>query len=385
MAACQEVGRWIIGFKTFHNYRNRRREVSKLFRLSLIYGFTWIVAVGAGGHALAQAQVRMDFLSKDQLVIPKNAIQQVLIQKKKKIIRALIIYEDQKRKLVFPKKKPVTLPYLLTTLLAKDGQTILQFGDQADKIHPRRTNLHWLNADGSKRKDISDYYAEEALVALSDQGFTAVAGSLANQRSKHVVDLYSRSGDKKWEFPLQSNQRAALLAVTQAAAHTIVATTDRQYWLKNHQLHILNANATSIHTFDDFNIIQKIVVLNKGKHIFVQGYDDYGLVDTATGTLLWKNDAKIRMVSPYAAKMAPDEAALFIIQADYKGRTKPAYRWNLMTLNVADGSQLQSVWLPDEYPSTWHEVFEEVSSDRVVIQADSQRVTYSWTKTGGGN
>lgn len=336
-------------------------------------------------YAQAQPQVTVKLLSEEKLTLPEQAVKPLLIRKDQQIVRGYILLSAGKMKLSLPDRPALEFPYSLETLVSLDGKTILQFGDELDKSHPQRTNLYWVDNSGNIVSQVVNYYAERARISLSDNGFTAVAGPLYQERDTVVLSLYAPTGEKLWEFALNKNQRAANVKVTPKGEYTILVTTDNKEWLKNHQLHIVNDKGELQASLTNFDVIQKITLVDNDEHLFVQGYDTYGLVKIPNGSIVWLQREKIRMVSPFAAQISPQGDLLFIILADFQGKPQATYRWQLVSLNVSDGKEVHSAWLPKEYPSTWHHVFEQISSNRLQILAGQERIIYSWQKQKGGN
>ena len=66
-----------------------------------------------------------------------------------------------------PDRPQVALPYRLDTLVSRDGSTILQYGDEVERIHQFRTDLHWLNAQGQEIGSLVNHYAGRAPVSYT--------------------------------------------------------------------------------------------------------------------------------------------------------------------------------------------------------------------------
>lgn len=329
-------------------------------------------------HAQAQQQVAVKLLTTEELTpVPKSATP-LSIRDGDRTVYGQMVVAEGKTRITIPDRPDVELPYVLETLVSRDGRTILQYGDELDQSHPSRTNLYWSNNTGKAVAQVVDYYTEDALVSMSDDGFVAVSGVLFEDRTTTVTSLYTPAGEKLWERPLDTGQRPAHLRVTNAGNHIALVTTDSERWLTDHRLHIIDKQATPVSSIRDFRIVQKIVTVDAGAHLFVQGYDDYSLVEISSGSVSWTRAGKIRMASPHGAQMDATGRQLFLTLADYRGKIQPLYRWRLVELNATDGSERVSVWLPGEYPGTRYRVFEEISPDRVQLRTPSARLVYSW-------
>lgn len=333
--------------------------------------------------AIATAQIQkitFKLLSEETIVEPKETIQRILIKRDKKLLTGHLLRVEKKVLLSLPDQPQLELPRKMDTIVSQDGRTVIQFGDELDLSHPTRTNLFWLNMKGEIVNQVVNYYAERSQISISDDGYTAIAGPLYRGRENIVVSLYSPSGKKIWEQTLGQDQRAAKVNVTSKGKNTLLVTTNKRNWLKNHQIQIFNSKGQLQSSIIDFNVIQKITIVDKGEHLFVQGYDNYGLVEISNGATLWIQHDKIRMISPYAAKISPQGDLLFLLLADYQGKPKATYRWKLVSIGITDGKEHASTWLPNEYPGTWNRVFEQITSDMIKILAGKKRITYSWTK-----
>lgn len=328
-------------------------------------------------HGQNQARVSVSLLSEEDLTQPEKSAIPLFIEEKKKTLHGQIQLLEDKIKVSLPNRPSFELPHYLETLVSQDGQVIVQFGDVLDQSHPQRTNIYWADNNGKPVAQLVDYFAQEALVAISDDGFTAVTGPLYQNRNSKVLSLYSPVGEKVWETILEKDQRPAILNLTQEGNHIALVTTDSTKWLTNHRLHIFDKQGKRLFSINAFRIIQKLVGVDAREHLFVQGYDDYGLVQISDGSVLWRKQEKIRMASLFGAKIDPQGQQLFLVLADFKGKTQPAYRWRLVVLNTIDGVQQASVWLPGEFPGTRNRVFEQISAERLQIRTTSKRFIYS--------
>lgn len=353
------------------------KGISKIRTITLLI---LLMLVRTGVYAQKQMEIRLQLIEESDLKLPTQVVKPIFFKKDQRVVQGHLELSKNKLKMVVPGRPSVELPYSLETLISEDGETMLQYGDESDMSHPTRTNLFWLDHNGRIKARTLNYYIERAFVSMSDDGFTIVAGGLFGNREQNACGLYSPTGEKIWEFILSDGQRAAKVTVGPEGKHSILVTTDAVDWLNDHQIHILNSKGEMQNSFNNFKIIQKMTIVDKGQHLFVQGYDQYGLIRISDGNLLWIKKGKIRMISPFGAKMSPDGESLFILLADFDGKPKQKYRWNLVVHNTTDGSKIHSSWLPNKYPSTWNRVFEQISSDRLTILAGQKRFDYSWQK-----
>lgn len=354
------------------------------FRRSPLLGAILIVAIAASPTvALTQPKdnAAIQFVSEEPLIQPEKTIRPLFIRQDKRLVEGNIRLLEDKIELTLPNAPVIELTRKLETAVSEDGKTIVQYGDEIDQSHPTRTNIYWKDSAGKPISQVVNYYAEEALVALSSNGLTAVAGRLFEDRSKTVLGLYSALGERLWEVTLRPDQRAAKVTLTNNGDHVVLATTDPQKWLTNHQLHLFDQSGFQTFSTGDFGVIQKIVATDDGDHVFVQGYDDYGVVRISSASIMWRNREKIRMTSPHGAAISPDGRTLFLSLADFRGKPQRLYRWRLTGVDIADGKEVFSIWLPGEFPGTKNRVFEQISADRIQIRTDSKRLLYSWKRS----
>jgi hypothetical protein len=330
----------------------------------------------AQSETIGNAQLVM-LVKEEKLALTEKSTQRLFIQKENQLQEGKIRFLNENIELTLPGAPKLELTRKLETAVSLDGKTIVQYGDEQDQSHPTRTNIFWKDSSGKIIAQVAGYYAERALVALSSNGGTAIVGRLFNDRSKTVLSLYSALGQQLWEATLRPDQRGATLKVSNNGEYVVLATTDQQQWLTDHELNVFDKSGNKVFSTGDFRVIQKVVVVDDD-HLFVQGYDDYGVVRISSDSILWKNEGKIRMTSPQGATISPDGQTLLLSLADFRGKRQRVYRWRLIGLNIADGKEAFSAWLPGEFPGTRNPVFEQVSADRIIIQTDSMRLIYSW-------
>ena len=326
------------------------------------------------------SEVVLNLESKEPAMAPEGAFQRVLIEREERILRGHIIREANNLFLDIADQPRLQLPQLLEVMVSQDGKTILQFGDEIRLTHPLRTDLFWVDQGGKTIEQVRDYFTGNAVIAMSEDGFTAIAGELYSKPDTMVLTLFSAMGEKLWEVQLEQDQRIGNLLVVPEGKYVVSLVTDRNDWLRNHQLQIRHDNGKRSMTISGNGILQKIVLVGDGNILFVQGLKGFGMIDLAMGDLMWWRDGEIRMISPYAAALSPNEAILFLLLADFQGKAEATYRWEFLVLEAASGSELLQEYLPEEYPSTWDQVFEQVTSDKIKILAGEQRLIYSWAQ-----
>jgi hypothetical protein len=337
-----------------------------------------LISYAAAFPQSKKATVRL--VSTDSLKMPEGAMRRILIQSEGKILPAYLFWQKGKPILSVAGKPQVELPYRLDLLVSRDAKTILQYGDEMKLDRPLRKDLFWISQEGQVVAELVDYFAGDARLTMSSDGFTAVSGSLITDPKNMKLALFSQSGTKLWERSLDSDARIEQMLVFPEGEYTAAIVTDRDKYLTNHRIEIWNSTGERQSSINAMGIVQTLVFLDGSDKAFVQGYSNYGLLEIPSGRLLWKIPGKIRMVSPYGAVLSPDGTVLFLLQAEIEGRRKGVYSWRLLILDSLSGEQLAADLLPDKYPSTWDRVFEKVTDSDVVILAGEQRIVYSWSK-----
>lgn len=335
---------------------------------------------------IIQAQdqkITVKLLSKEPLLLPKGAIRRIIIRHDEQKLIGYLIREANKRLLSIPNRPQIELPYPLEVFVSLDGKTVLQFGDSLRLAHPERTDLYWINEGGEAIAQVVNHFSGDARLNISDDGFTAISGSLFGKPESRSLALFSPLGKRLWEKSLNSKRRIDQILVSPQGNFIITIATDREKWLENHRLEIWNKSGAHETAIDELGILQKFVILGSGKKVFIQGYDAYGIVDIPSRRLLWKRPGKIRMISPYGAVLSPDKTTLILLLAEFEGRRTGIYRWKILALNASTGEEFAHFYLPEQYPSTWERVFEKVTAREIKILAGKQRISYSWHKQNG--
>jgi hypothetical protein len=349
----------------------------------LTWAVIWMVLITSAIFSVARAQaprIKVALESEENVSVPEGTVQRILVERDKQMISGHLLRRDDKLLLAVPDQPQVELPRVLETMISKDGKTILQFGDEIKLTHPRRTDLYWVDQSGKVVHQLVNHYAGNAVIAMSDDGFTVVAGKLFDKPDDAVVALYSPVGRELWVVRLEEDRRVAQIVVTPKGQHAVAIVTDSQDWMQNHRVQIRHKNGEISAIVPDMGVLQKLVLLDDGSKAFIQGYDSYGMLDIPTGRLIWQRQEKVRMISPYGAGLSPDGTILFLLIADLKDKAEETYGWELVALNASAGERLLQEHLPKKYPSTWERVFEQISEDGIRILAGQQRVRYSWKR-----
>jgi len=328
--------------------------------------------------------VTVKLVSEEISLMPQGAVQRVLVRDDKKAASGSLVRTADKLILSLPDKPQLELPRLMETMVSLDGKTILQFGDEIMLTHPVLTDLFWVDRNGKVIRQLVNYYGGNAGIAMSNDGYTAIAGKLLDDPETMMMALYSPLGEEVWNFPLQKDQRIAQMIVASGGQHVAAIVTDSDKWLENHRIEIMDRNGRRSGTISGMGILQKIVLLGDGEKAFVQGYDTYGVVDIPSGELIWQRKEKIRMVSPYGATLDPDGKILFLMLADLRDRAEETYGWKSLALDSVTGGEMMVEYLPRKYPTTWDRIYEQVSASEIRILAGQQKITYSWEKREGG-
>ena len=228
-----------------------------------------------------------------------------------------------------------------------------------------------------------DYYAGNAVLSMSSDGYTGVAGKLFGRPEESRFGLYSPQGNRIWEVSLGKRERIDKILVAPGGQWAASLVTDSDRWLEDHRIQLRQKQGELTTTLSGVGIIQKIVLLYNGPTLFIQGFDHYGMADLQSGGLIWRVEGKIRMASVSGAALSPDRKTLFLVLADVKDKSQSEYNWMLQARDAKTGEILMVEKLPRQYPSTWSPVFEEVTPTEVRLQAGNYRLTFGWKREGG--
>jgi hypothetical protein len=145
----------------------------------------------------------------------------------------------------------------------------------------------------------------------------------------------------------------------------------------NHRIVILDDKNNEVKTIDSLGIVQKIAVVGQSKALFVQGRDRHGLINLHDGNLAWTQPGNVRLISPSGASLSPDGALLFLLLADWSGKSQPAYPWRLKALDAADGQEVGMLAMPKPMVGSRADLFGRLSMDKVEIITDEDRLSVS--------
>ena len=349
--------------------------------------WTMLVAVALtlpGGPHLAWSEaqhknkISLNVTSQMPLPAVELGHRKIVLRDSKGARTGLLIAKKGQRVLSFPGQADVQLPYDLPSIISPDGHVVLQYGDTQDLSHPRVTHLYWLDGQGREHGRLEGYFRAAALIGLSDDGFTVVAGSRNEKPHAHVLSLFNPSGQRVWERPLES-ERVILTEPKVAFRGERVAaiTCNAENPLKDHRILILDKKNTEVKAIDTLGLIQKIVILGQSKALFVQGRDRHGLIDLTDGNIVWTRPGNVRLISPSGAALNPDGTLLFLLLADWSGRSKAAYPWRLKALDATDGRVLGMVAMPKPMAGTRSDLFGSIGMNQVEIITDTDQFTVS--------
>ncbi len=345
----------------------KRRIILQILSTSLIL---------LNGFAIAFAQeLSIETKTLSQIATPENVIQRLLMKSTAGAQIGYLKRSDNTLIVALPGKRPVALPYRLPSIISYDGSTIIQFGDLTLLDEPQRFDLFWIDSEGKEKSRLVNYYAGDALLGVSTDGYTAVGGSLIEKPRKATISCYSPDGVKIWETALAQNQRVSQLYTAHQGNFVAAVTTDSEQWLKNHQINIYGKLGKLQSTVKDLGIIQRVVFLGDDSKLFFQGRNFHGMIDAASGRVIWKKSGKVTMVSPYGTSLSPDGKYLFLVVIGQEGRRREPYDWKFMILNASTGKEISSQMLPEKYPATWERIFESIGNDSVMILAGDSRIT----------
>lgn len=273
---------------------------------------------------------------------------------------------------------PVKLPYALDTLVAADGRHLLQYGDSANRQHPAKTDLFFLNGQGEVQGRVVDRYGPQSNLVMAEDGHVAIAGTLFEEGKYTEIGLYTATGEKRFQVRLAEDRRANIAVPTPQGQRVAVFTTDTQDFLAHHRLEVLGSDGSKIAEQQGLGVLQKAVVVANGSLFFVQARSRFGLVNASDGSLMWSRDGVLRLVSPYGAATDPTGKILFLAAAEWDGIPKARYHWRIEMREVASGNELGSFVLPDTYPSSEGRVFLKVTGEQLELLAGDERIVLDW-------
>ena len=274
----------------------------------------------------------------------------------------------------------VKLPYKISTLIAANGHSLLQFGDSRNHEHPDKTDLFFLDASGAEKGRVVDRYGPFSNVVMADDGHVAIAGPLFSDAKRTEIGLYSASGETRFQAQLDQGRRANIAVPGLQGKRVVSFTTDVKDYLAKHRLELFDGDGKLVAQHNDLGILQKVIAVANGSMFFVQAKSRFALVDANDGKLLWSKNGVLRLISPHGAFTSPDGQTLFLAAAEWDGIPKERYKWRIEVRDVASGSQLASFILPDTYPSNRGRVFLSATSTQVEVLAGDERIMLDWSR-----
>lgn len=278
------------------------------------------------------------------------------------------------------KAAPVRLPHKLSTLVAANGRTVLQFGDSSYRQHPAKTDLFFIDEHGVEKGRVLDRYGPQTKVVLAEDGYVAVAGTLLAEAKHTEIGLYTATGEKRFQSQLAEGRRANIAVATSQGQRIVVFSTDKENYLANHRIEIFDGNGKKLAEQQGLGILQKAVAVANGSMFFVQAKNRFGLVNANDGSLLWTRNDVLRLVSPHGAATDPQGKTLFLAAAEWDGIPKARYKWRIEVRDVATGKEFARFVLPGTFPGNEGRVFLDVTSDQIELLAGDERIVLNWRR-----
>lgn len=275
---------------------------------------------------------------------------------------------------------PVKLPHKLSTLVAANGRTVLQYGDSTNRQHPAKIDLFFIDEHGIEKGRVLERYGPQTNIVMAEDGYVAVAGSLFADTKHTEIGLYTATGEKRFQTQLTEGRRANIAVPTPQGQRVAVFTTDTKDYLANHHLEIFDGNGKKVAEQQGLGILQKAVSVANGSMFFVQAKRRFGLVNANDGSLLWTRNEVLRLISPHGAATDPQGKTLFLAAAEWDGIPKARYKWRIEVRDVATGNEIAKFMLPDTYPSNMGRVFLNVTSEQIELLAGDERIVLDWRR-----
>ncbi len=327
-------------------------------------------------HSILLAQeLKFEIKTKPAVTAPENAIQHTLIQSADTNLLVHTLRIKDSLILLLPDKEPVIFPYRLQQLVSYDGSTIIQYGDKRMIDLPTHLDVHWIDQDGKEINSLINYFKGDARLIMSTDGYVAVGGSVFDTELRVAVGCYTPDGNSIWETDVPQNRRINKLYAASLGKSVIAITSHFEKWLEDHQFNIYNEIGVLQSIVRNLGILQHVVLLGDESKFFFQGRDYYGMIEIATGTVLWKKAGKVTMISPEAAALSPDGRYLYLVDAQIKGLRTGNYGWKLMLLDPYSGDEVSSFVLPEKYPANRNRIFKSVSNNGVILWAGESNIT----------
>jgi hypothetical protein len=354
---------------------------SKLLQAILITQFLLLICGQQPTSAQQQpkAKITLKLVSQTpQQPVVENGVQRFVLEDAKGVRTGRLISKQGRRVLALQGQAEIELPHDLPAVVSRNGSVVIQYGDTQDLSHPRITHFYWLDAEGKETGRLEGYFRADAVFGVSDDGFTAVAGSRVEAPHPEVLALFSPNGQQVWLRTLESGLDIVTEPMVALQGERVaVVTCNAETPLKDHRILILDGKNKEIKRIDSLGLVQRMVIVGQSKAIFVQGRDRYGLIDLSGGTIVWTQPGNVRLISPSGASLSPDGTLLFLLLADWSGKSKAAYPWRLKVLDATDGQDLGMVAMPKPMAGTRADLFGRVGMDQVEIITDEDQLTVS--------
>lgn len=265
----------------------------------------------------------------------------------------------------------VRLPLPLDVKVSEDRKTIVQHGDPLFRMHPERVDLYWIGENGEVRDSVMNRFDGESQVAMSGDGYLAVAGGAflseaeRGEAKPKAVELFNPQSELIAQTTVEAGRDLTHLLPLREGRGALFATAPTKDHLSDNRLLLLEREQTRDVTPDGFGILQKVVALEAAA--FVQGEANFGILDLEKNALVWSRPGKIRLIGPEAAAFSPDGRLLMLVTGERAG-AEAVYRWTLTVLDAASGEGLAQERLRGEFPGADGEVFAEVGNDHAVLR-----------------
>lgn len=354
---------------------------SKFVQVMLITPFLLLICgqQPALGQAQPKDKVTLTLGSSVPLQAVEKGARRIVLEDAKGVRNGALISMKGRRVLSVQGQAEVNLPHDLPALVSRNGGVVVQYGDTRDLSHPSATHLYWLDGQGKETGRLENYFRVDAVIGLSDDGFTAVAGSRIEAPHAEVLALFSPKGQRVWEQALDSGRDITTEPVVALQGQRVATVTcDAKKPTKSHRILILDDKNNEVTPrIDALGLVQKIAVVGSSKALFVQGRDRHGLINLSDGSIAWTKEGNVRLISPFGASISPDGNLLLLLLADWSGKSQPTYPWRLKALDATDGQEVGMVKMPKPMAGTRANLFGRVSADKVEIITDTDQLSVS--------
>lgn len=270
----------------------------------------------------------------------------------------------------------------LSTLVARDGSAVVQYGRPPMAGDTEPVALHWLRSQGSTEKlPRSLSLPSHAQVVMSADGYVA-AGIPEGPGAR--VQLFDPAGLRLLERYVGEGALADLRVLPRGDV-VLVQTRSLDDPTADHKLFVLRRRGSADSALEEMSLtwrgltlgtIQRVVELGQGL-LFVQGLAHVALLDvTSPQAPRWIRAERLRLASPEGARLGPrGRAALLLVSLEDKDHVTGQYTWRLGARDLGTGDPLGAgpgtgtVTLPDAFRGSWEPVFEQVSGTHVLLLA----------------